>query len=168
MKRLRILRHAKSSWDDPSLPDHERPLAPRGRRAATRIGRWLVENDARPQRVLCSSAVRARETFELLRLRLDTADVLVETGLYGAGADGLLARVRALPDAVDDVLLIGHNPGVADLCLLLATDGPERERIARKLPTGALALLETDGDSWSGLGEGAMLLRELVLPRELE
>jgi phosphohistidine phosphatase len=118
------------------------------------MARWLAEHDATPQLVLCSSATRARETLDLLQVDLDPAHVLVEDALYGAGSAGLLARVRALPESVEDVLLIGHNPGLADLCLLLAA-------------TGALALLESDTSSWSELGEGAMRLRELVLPREL-
>jgi phosphohistidine phosphatase len=151
MKRLYLLRHAKSSWDDESLADHDRPLSSRGRDAADAIGRYLREHEIAPELVLCSSAARTRET--LARIGLDGE---IDRDLYGASASALLARVRALPPSVGSVLLIGHNPGMHDLSLAL-TGEP-----ADKYPTGALAAIEL-GD-WRA-GSGRMIA--FVRPREL-
>src|SRR5690348_15438101 len=115
MKRLYLLRHAKSSWKDASVPDRERPLAARGRRAATAMAGHIDAAGVEVQLVLCSPARRALETLDRLRPALGGADVRVEPELYGADAAGLLARVRRVPDAVDAFLLIGHNPALHDL-----------------------------------------------------
>jgi phosphohistidine phosphatase len=164
MAVLRVLRHAKSSWDEPGLADVDRPLAPRGRRAARRIGEHLRESGIRPALVLCSPAQRTKQTVELLAL--DDAEIVVEDGLYGAGASELATRLRQLPGAVPHVLLVGHNPALQTLVLELARPGELRDRVAKKLPTGALATLEIDG-GWSTLEEGGATLTALVLPREL-
>jgi phosphohistidine phosphatase len=164
MAVLHVLRHAKSSWDDPELADVDRPLAPRGRRAARRIGEHLRDSGIRPALVLCSPAQRARQTVELLAL--EDAEIAVEDGLYGAGAPELAARLRQLPGAVPHVLLVGHNPALQTLVLALARPGELRERVAEKLPTGALATLRLDG-AWSELDAGGAALTALVLPREL-
>jgi phosphohistidine phosphatase len=164
MAVLYVLRHAKSSWDEPGLADAERPLAPRGRRAAQRIGEHLREAGIRPALVLCSPAQRALQTVALLAL--DDAEIVVEDGLYGAGGPELAARLRQLPGAVPHVLLVGHNPALQALVLELARPGELRERVAAKLPTGALATLRLDG-AWSELHAGGAGLTALVLPREL-
>ena len=114
MKRLYLLRHAKSSWKDTSLPDHDRPLSGRGRRAAKAIARHLREQDLEPQLVLCSTARRARETLERIQPALGAATVEFEHDLYAASADALLERLRRVPDTVASVMLIGHNPGLQD------------------------------------------------------
>ena len=100
MHTLHLLRHAKSSWDDETLDDHERPLAPRGVRDARRMGAYLRDLPVQPQLVLCSSAVRTRQTLELIELDGDQ-DVQFEDGLYGASADALLGRLRRLTDPVE-------------------------------------------------------------------
>ena len=120
-KRLLLLRHAKSSWDDPALADHDRPLAPRGRRAAKLIGEHLRENQIGVSLVLCSSARRARETLDLVQT---PGEVLIERELYGASADELLARLRRVPDQRGTVMLIGHNPAIEDLAVGLAGPAP--------------------------------------------
>src|SRR5690348_2022253 len=137
-RRMYLLRHAKSSWDDPQLADHDRPLAPRGRRAATRMGGYLREEGIHPALVLCSSARRARETQ---RRAAVGDDVRVEEGLYGASAQELLARLRRVPRGVESVMLIGHNPGMQDLALSLGRGGGAIDEIGVKFPTGALATL---------------------------
>ena len=167
MRRLHLLRHAKSSWDDPALRDRDRPLAPRGQKAVKRIARWVREHDVRPQVVLCSDARRARETLEGVLSGLGTPDVQIEDGLYAANAQALVERLRSLPDDVDEAMLVGHNPGLADALLLLAEPGELRERASAKLPTGALATLEAELDSWSNLGPGCARLATLVVPREI-
>ena len=94
MRRLYLLRHAKSAWDDPALRDRDRPLAPRGRKAAKRVARWANKHGVRPQLVVCSSAVRAQQTLQLVLPGLGEPDVLVEVTLYAAGAETLLTRIR--------------------------------------------------------------------------
>ena len=126
MKRLYLLRHAKSAWDDPALRDRDRPLAPRGRKAAKQVARWARKHDVRPQLVVCSSAVRAQETLQRVLPGLGEPTVWVEVTLYAAAAETLLARVRALPEEVDEAMLVGHNPGLMELLLLLAAPGPLR------------------------------------------
>ena len=166
-RRIHLLRHAKSSWDDATLEDHDRPLAPRGQNASTRLAQWIEESDVRPELVLCSSALRARETLARLEEALGAARVVVADSLYGASVDALVARLHGLSPNLTEVLLVGHNPGLADLCQLLAQPSPERERVAEKLPTGALVTLETRVD-WADLGPECATIVHLVVPRELE
>jgi phosphohistidine phosphatase len=168
VRRLHLLRHAKSSWDDPALGDRDRPLAPRGRRATRLIARWAGKHDVRPQLVLTSSAVRARETLHGIRPRIGEPETWIEATLYAASAETLLERVRALPDEAEEAMLVGHNPGLGDLLLLLAEPGKLRERAEAKVPTGALATLEADIASWSELEPGCARLVSFVVPRELK
>jgi phosphohistidine phosphatase len=167
MHRLHLLRHAKSSWDDPMLADRDRPLAPRGRKAAKRIAGWAASHDVRPQVVACSSAVRARQTLEHVLPGLGEPEVLTEVSLYAASAETLLKHVHALPDEVEEAMLIGHNPGIQELVLVLAEQGELRDRAAAKLPTGALATLEADVGGWAKIQPGQMRLSSFVVPREL-
>jgi phosphohistidine phosphatase len=165
MRTLHLLRHAKSSWDDPALPDRERPLAPRGVRDAKRIAKHLRRLGVAPELVLCSSAVRTRETLELVRPALAVVPVSIEDGLYGASSETLLERLRTVPDEVGSVLLIAHNPGLQDLALALASSGTDRERLEAKFPTAALATLALP--SWSGLSPGDAELVDYVGPKQL-
>jgi phosphohistidine phosphatase len=164
--RLLLLRHAKSSWDDPALPDRDRPLAERGRRAAEQMGAHLRASGLLPDLVLCSSARRTRETLD--RLDLSTPDVRVDDGLYGADDDELLARARELSEGAGTVLVIGHNPGMHDLAIRLTggQPGDEARRLHEKFPTAALAVFDVDG-AWARLDDGAARLSALVVPRDL-
>lgn len=164
MGTLYLLRHAKSSWDDPSLPDHERPLAPRGRRDAKRISDHLAHEAIEPELVLCSSAVRTLQTLELVR---PTGAVQVEDELYAASADRLLKRLHLLPDEAGSAMLIGHNPGVQELALDLASGGSELARLRAKFPTAALATLTFAQGSWSALARGDAVLATFVVPKQL-
>ena len=163
---LLLLRHAKSSWADPTLPDHDRPLASRGRRDAKRIAEHLAGLESEPELVLCSSAVRTRETLELVRPALGNSKVLFEDGLYGASSDELLGRIRVVPNAVGSVMLIGHNPGLEQLGLLLASSGAELRGLETKLPTGALATLAVE-KTWSRLAPGDAILTAYIVPKQL-
>lgn len=163
MRRLFILRHAKSSWDDPGLPDHERPLAPRGEKAAARISEHVRSEEIAPELVLCSTALRARQTLAaLLPVLPGDVEVRLEDELYGASLDGLLARLREVDDSVGAVLVIGHNPTLHALALALTGRGDALDRF----PTGALATVAVAG-RWAELGEGAGELEDIVVPREL-
>ena len=168
MRRLHLLRHAKSSWDDPALADRDRPLAPRGRKAAKRLAAWVEENGVRAELAICSPAVRTTQTLDRVLAAFGAPEVSVEEDLYHAWADALVERVRQVPESLCDVVLVGHNPGLTDLCLLLSRPGGERERVAGNLPTGALATLELDTGSWREAEPGCAELVRLVLPRELQ
>jgi phosphohistidine phosphatase len=165
MRTLYLLRHAKSSWDDPDLLDRERPLAPRGVRDAKRIARHMQRLGIAPELVLCSPAVRARQTLEPIEAKVPDAPVEVDERLYGAWSETLLERVRAVPDEVASVLLIGHNPGLQDLALLLASGGDGLERLEAKFPTAALATLAVA--RWSSLSAGDAELSAYVVPKQL-
>jgi phosphohistidine phosphatase len=162
-KRLFLLRHAKSSWEDPGLADHERPLAPRGRRAAMSMGEHLPREGIRPALVLCSSARRARETLDRVS---PGGEARIEPELYGASPTELIERLRRVPDTVDSVMVIGHNPAMQSLTVGLAVPGAQRERVERKFPTGALATLLFTGD-WDGLQPGSAELVAFVRPKEI-
>jgi phosphohistidine phosphatase len=168
VKRLYLLRHAKSSWDDPELRDRDRPLAPRGERAAVQLARHLARERVRPGLVLCSSAKRTRQTLKRILPALGKhVEVLIEDELYAASADALLARLRRLPDSVSAVMVVGHNPGLQQLALALARDGPERPRVEDAFPTGALAILSVRRLTWAGLRPGDGEIVGYVVPREL-
>jgi phosphohistidine phosphatase len=168
VKRLYLLRHAKSSWDNPELVDRERPLAPRGRRAAVLVAEHLRREGVSAELVLCSSALRARETLGAILPALDgDVEIRIEGGLYAAGTGDLLERLQAVPDSIASVMLIGHNPCLQDLALSLATRGAGLERLREKFPTGALATLAVGDESWSALSAGDATLEAYVVPREL-
>ena len=164
-QRLYLLRHAKSSWTGPRLADHDRPLTSRGRRAAKAIGRHLRDQGIEPEFVLCSPATRARETLE--RIGPARHGAHVEPELYGAGAGALLARLHEVPAAVPSVMLIGHNPGLQELALLLSRSGPGVRELEAKFPTAALATLALPRPGWSALDRGTAELIDFVRPRDL-
>jgi phosphohistidine phosphatase len=167
-QRLFLLRHAKSSWEDPSIDDHDRPLASRGRRAATRIAACATKIGIRPDLILCSSAMRARQTLERMAPSLGRdAEIHIERSLYGASEDRLLERLRAIPDEVDSVMMIGHNPGMQDLALLLAREGPLRTLLEDKFPTAGLATLALGRVGWKDLEKESGELVDFVVPRRL-
>ena len=170
VRTLFLLRHAKSSWKDPSLSDQDRPLAPRGRRDAKRMARYANSQGVRPELVLCSSARRARATLEELLPALGPdAAVCIDDDLYGAEVADLLARLRGIGAPVKSVLVVGHNPGLQDLAIRLAGDGEPlaMEQLTAKFPTGALAVLDLGAAAWAGLAPGCAYLVRVVVPREL-
>jgi phosphohistidine phosphatase len=167
MKRLYLLRHAKSSWDDPTLADHDRPLAPRGRRAAKVMAEHLRREGIAPELVLCSPSRRTRQTLKRLAPGLGkNADVLIEPELYAASAAALLEVLHEVPGELESVMLIGHNPGIQDLALSLAGTGSEIPRLRGKFPTAALTTLELSG-TWRELAPGSAELVSFVKPKEL-
>ena len=178
-RELVLLRHAKSAW--PDLPDHERPLAGRGRRDAPVMGRWLRAAGHVPDRVLCSTARRTRETWQLAQPELGTAPpVSFEDRVYEASAAELLDLARAAPSKVKTLLIVGHAPGIPELALMLAGAAttadlgggsgavPEAavDRMRAKFPTAAVAVLELTGP-WDELGPGAARLTSFVTPRDV-
>src|ERR1700757_4493005 len=114
--RLFVLRHAKSSWDNPGLDDHDRPLAPRGERAVVALASYLSERNIHPELVLCSSSRRTRETMDGIGVG---GEHVIEDALYGADTTELIERLRQLPEGMSSVMLIGHNPSAQMLVLRL-------------------------------------------------
>lgn len=166
-RQLLLLRHAKSSWDEPALADRDRPLAPRGRRACELMANHLEANGIEPDAVVCSPATRARETLERIRPALGAeVSVWEEPGIYEARWEDLLGIVQALPAELGSAMLIGHNPGFQELAVALAADGEGLERMRRKFPTAALAILGFTGE-WLRLAPRGAVLESFVRPKQL-
>jgi len=168
MKQLLLLRHAKSSWDDPDLDDFDRPLAQRGLKAAQLIGRELAARDWLPDQVLVSSALRTRDTWRLVAAELPAHPrVVFAEALYEASAADILSQIRLVEPSSGYLAVVGHNPGLEDLAKQLAGPGSEtkaRRRLEEKFPTAALARFVFDGD-WSGLSSGR--LTHCLRPKDL-
>jgi phosphohistidine phosphatase len=169
MKTLYMLRHAKSSWSDPSLGDFDRPLNERGRKAAPLMAAHMRKSGYHPDLVLCSTARRALETWDLTAPTLGgEPEVKRLKSLYLAPPSVLLASLRRIPEDYESALLIGHNPGMETLAEQLCGDGKKAalEQLSLKFPTAALAVITVEG-SWESLKPGAGFLRELAVPKTL-
>jgi phosphohistidine phosphatase len=163
-----LLRHGKSSWSDLTLADIDRPLAPRGERASKELAKYIRRKRIRPALALCSPALRARETLEAVEVSLGKRCVVeVVPQLYAASEQELLERLQALPAPVGSVMLIGHNPGLQNLALVLASRGADLPQLEEKFPTGALATLVVHSERWTALGPGDAELVDYVVPRQL-
>ena len=166
MKTLLLMRHAKSSWKDSDIADHDRPINKRGRNDAPLMGSLLVERELVPQRILSSSAARASQTAELVietigrEVGLDMQVAFLDR-LYMAEPPEIYEELRALPDDLERVMIIGHNPGLETLLQLLSN------RI-ESLPTAVLAHLVLPIESWSQLtSEVTGELIDIWRPKEL-
>jgi len=174
MRRLLLLRHAKSTLPGSGTSDHDRRLAPRGRRAAERMGRYLHDEGLLPDLVLCSSAWRTCETTALLDLP-ETTELEIAHELYLATPETVLDLVHGVEDDVTTLLVVGHNPTTHELALDLAGavdgfgsgDAVALDLLASKYPTGALAVLDVR-DPWERLGPGSATLERFVTPRMLD
>lgn len=170
MKTLTLLRHAKSGWDDPVARDFDRPLNPKGQRAAAMIGRHIKSLGLAFDQVVASPAVRVVETLEHVGQGYggDLAPAW-DQRIYLASTATLLDVVHGLPDGADRVLLVGHNPGLEDLVLLLVPDGGTlREAAEIKFPTATLAEMTFDVDAWEKVKPGGAALTRFVRPRDLD
>ncbi len=170
MKTLLLLRHAKSSWDNPAAGDFDRPLNERGRQAAPRVGRFLAESGLLPDRVVCSPAQRTRETWAAVQGELDAPrEASFDQTIY-LGAPGTLLEVaKSQPDDADTVMLIGHNPGIEALAAWLAREGDAEalRRLSLKFPTAGLAVLEFGVDHWAEIDREPGSLKAFVRPSDL-
>lgn len=166
MKRLGLLRHAKSSWDHPGLEDFERPLNRRGREAATRMGEELRDLDLKFDLALVSPARRAAETFRRVRTSWDPGmAVRDEPRIYAASLEDLLGIIGETGPGLERLLLVGHNPAFHELALLLA---PAAGELAGKFPTGALAEIQLATDDWAEIGKASGRLIRFLRPRDLD
>jgi phosphohistidine phosphatase len=169
-KRLILVRHAKSAWDKAEDADFDRPLSARGRRIAPLIGDFLARQERLPTSVLCSSARRAAETWELMSKALPAGTAVTHSkSLYLAMPREMLKRIQRLPDDVDCALLVGHNPGIADLAGWLCTGGDQAKRtqLAKKYPTGAVAVIDFAVEMWKDIDADSGTLIDFVIPRDL-
>ena len=170
MLTLSLLRHAKSSWDDPALDDFDRPLSKRGASAAPRMGAYMAAHRLAPDLVLCSPAVRARQTLDLVLPHLSGGPTVVyEEGFYLAASSVLLARVRKIEANVHHVLIVGHDPGIQGLALELSGGGKAEmlKSLGSKFPTAALAVIRFKGEDWAKVDEGKGRLELFVTPKSL-
>ncbi len=167
MKILTLLRHAKSDWDDPSQRDFDRPLNPRGRRAAAAMGAELLRLGLAFDQVVASPSRRTTETLERLGESYGPLPLAYDERVYLASVPTLLRIVQAADDARDRLMIVGHNPGMEQLALGLSEHGALRDRAAAKFHTGALAELRFDAASWREVGWGAGTLERFILPRDL-
>lgn len=156
--RLILTRHAKSSWDDPAQDDHDRPLNARGRRSARELGDWLASRGYEPEEVLCSTAARTRETWEQLAAApLEVRPQLrYEKTLYQATPEIMLAVLRTA--SAPTVMMIGHNPGIAELAAMLPAR-PPMDPDFRRYPTAATLVVDFQIAGWADLqvGQGSVL-----------
>ncbi|MCF6124995.1 histidine phosphatase family protein [Mesorhizobium sp. M7A.F.Ca.CA.001.07.2.1] len=170
MKQLLLLRHAKSSWDDPGLDDFDRPLAERGVKAARSIGRELAARGWLPDLALVSPALRTRDTWRLVAAEWPMeAPVEFVEALYEATAADILAELSKVKAATNTILLLGHNPGLEEFARRLAgsqSDGSARNRLEEKFPTAALARFTVDTD-WTDLAFGGARLTHCLRPKDL-
>jgi len=177
LKTLLLLRHAKSAW--PDVPDHDRPLARRGRRDAPRMGRWLRAVGYVPDQVVCSTACRASQTWQLAQPALGAAPpAIFDDRVYEATAAQLLDVIRRTPAPVGTLLVVGHDPALPELARTLAAAAQEADvtgsqavvaavdRMRAKFPTAAVAAFSFRG-GWEHLAPGMARLAYFVTPRQL-
>ena len=168
-RRLLLLRHAKAERG-PGLEDHERPLARRGRRDAERMGAEVARRRLAPERILCSSSRRTRETLDAILPQLPAGPaVVIDRELYLASPEAILARIADVDDRVRTLLVVGHNPGIAALAEQLAAGGDAHAlaRLREKLPTCGLAEIRTRASRWRDLAPGGGILAAFLTPRDL-
>jgi len=170
MRRLMLLRHAKSDRSAPGAVDRDRPIEARGKEAAPRIGTYMARHGLMPDLVVCSPARRTRETWSLAAAAFSKPpSVTFEERVYNATANTLLQVARKTANDVHSLLIIGHNPGLQDLAALLIASGDveARERLHEKFPTAGLVVIDFAYDDWQKLHRQAGRLDRFVTPRSL-
>ncbi|WP_421580499.1 SixA phosphatase family protein [Shinella sp. M31] len=169
MKTLLLLRHAKSAWPD-GVEDHDRPLAERGRRDAPRMGAYMAGVGLEPDVALVSSARRTHETWALVTPAFGRAcPSQTVASIYEAEPAAILAAIHAAPQGSGTLLVIGHNPGLEDLAMLLAPEGDADTvvRLRSKYPTAGLAVIRFDSERWADVAPGAGWLTAFMTPKTL-
>jgi phosphohistidine phosphatase len=170
MLTLVLLRHAKSSWSNPTTLDRERPLAARGLADASLMGKAMADRGIDPELVLCSSARRTRDTLNLVlpELRVEP-EVVYEDALYHASPEDMLGMLHAIQPGANRVMLVGHNPEIHSFALDLVGSGPEhfRDRLRAKFPTAALAVINFDNGLWKSIAVNTGALSLFLTPKDL-
>jgi phosphohistidine phosphatase len=169
MKTLTLLRHAKSSWNDPVERDFDRPLNRRGRKAAQAIGREMRLQGLAFDQIIASPALRVVETLDDVAIGYGALlNPQYDKRVYLASRQSLIEIVHEADDAADRLLIVGHNPGLETLALSLAEKGALRDDLAVKYPTATLAEITFPVDTWSEVAEGRGTLRRFIRPRDLD
>ncbi len=171
MRRLMLLRHAKSDWAALGGADHERPLAARGREAAVKMGAYMARHALVPDLIVASTATRVSETLSLLLPAFAKAPrVVPDKRVYEAEAEALLGVARGTAGPVHSLLLVGHNPGLAEFAALVMASGDvdARQKLIEKFPTAALAVIDFALDDWAKIHAKAGRLDRFVVPRALD
>jgi phosphohistidine phosphatase len=170
MKNLTLLRHAKSGWDDPVSRDFDRPLNPRGRKAARAVGLEMKAQGLAFDLVLASPARRVIETLEEVTAAFGPLEPEYDQRLYLASTATLLEIVRASPDGAQRLLVVGHNPGLEELALCLSSrdDGGLRGEVELKYPTGTMAQIGLPVERWAEVNEGIGRIDRFIRPRDLD
>jgi phosphohistidine phosphatase len=168
MKSLHLLRHAKSSWKDPGLNDHDRPLSKRGRQAAKLVAAYLRRSKIAPDLVICSTTMRAQQTLEPIAKAKKPPKVILEREIYGATQQGLWEQLWSVPESAKSLLLIGHNPALHDLALELAWADLNKllPPAGGKFPTCAMASFRFDG-AWKALEPHGAVLASFITPKAI-
>lgn len=170
MRRLILLRHAKSDWSAPGTPDRERVLSQRGTKAARLIGRYLAEHELVPAHAIVSTAERTRQTWQLLGEAVTAPpSVVFDDRIYEAAPADILAAIADVPKAAATLIVVGHNPGLQSLALMLAGAGNNKARkaLVEKYPTGGIAVIDFDLPDWSAVSPGSGRLERFVTPRAI-
>ena len=171
MLTLSLLRHAKSSWKNPTLPDRERPLATRGTVDAPLMGGAMAERGIDPELILCSSARRTVDTLALVLPELKVEPkVVYEDALYHPSPAEMLQMLRAVQPGASRVMIVGHNPEIQAFALDLIGSGPKhmRDRLSEKFPTGALVVINFNAGLWSSVDVNSGSLNLFLAPKELK
>jgi phosphohistidine phosphatase len=169
MPRLILMRHAKSSWAEPDRDDFDRPLAPRGRKTAVAVARALAARRLLPQRLVASSARRSRDTLAaMLPFLDDDADIRLTRDLYMTSEDHHIDVIRASGGGARALMLIGHNPSLQDLALVLAGTGAAREALRKDFPTAAVAIIDFATPRWTDIEPGEGELAAFLTPHGLK
>ena len=170
MLTLSLLRHAKSSWKNPTLADHDRPLATRGVTDAPFMGKAMAERGIDPELVLCSSARRTRDTLDLVlpELRVEPKVDYVDA-LYHASPEQMLEMLHGIQPGANRVMLVGHNPEIQAFALDLVGAGPKhfRDRLSMKYPTAGLAVINFASGLWKSVGVNSGTLNLFLSPKDL-
>ncbi|MGE5260739.1 MAG: SixA phosphatase family protein [Actinomycetota bacterium] len=170
MLTLSLLRHAKSSWNNPALPDQDRPLATRGVTDAPLMGRAMAERGIDPDLVLCSSARRTRDTLALVLPELKVEpEVVYSDELYHPSPAEMLEILRDAPPSASRLLIVGHNPEIQAFALDLVGSGPKhyRDRLEEKFPTAGLAVINFTSGTWKGVTVNSGSLNLFLSPKEV-
>ena len=166
MKRLILIRHAKSSWSSGAADDQSRPLNDRGRAAAGKVGNWLKDEGYMPDQVLSSNATRCAQTWEGMAPVLGSPDVSFEAALYLAGPQAMLAALQAATG--NTVFMLGHMPGIGEFARGLRRAPPPAHDAFRKYPSGAVTVLDFKADSWADVQMGMGKFVAYIAPRDLK
>lgn len=171
MSRLLLYRHAKSSWAEPGMADRDRPLAPRGRRAAERMASVIAGADLLPDRILCSPARRTRETLAaLLAVIGDSCQVSINDDLYEPSESDYRGVIASNGRDARTLLVIGHNPAIhaTALTLIGTSDDTAARQVAAKFPTAALAVIDFDAHAWDQVMQKSGRLTAFIRPRDID